>query len=108
MSHSAPNLLALRRSAMPVYEEKAPRRKGGRCKNIFGLHPGVATHHPQITSHCLPNRHKHGLEISVTPFPSTKVASLIATDLGARFLVVNRSRQVSLPMRLRSRSSLGV
>jgi hypothetical protein len=40
------------------------------------------THQLRLTTHCIPNRHKHGLEMPVTPFPATKVAVLIATDLG--------------------------
>jgi hypothetical protein len=37
------------------------------------------------TRHCISNRHKRGLEIAVTPFASTKMSFLIATDLGRRF-----------------------
>lgn len=36
----------------------------------------------RANTHSHSNRHKRGLEIPVTPFPSTQVPSLIATDLG--------------------------
>jgi hypothetical protein len=60
-------------------------REGGHCILIFGLHPGATIHRTQITNHCISNRHKRGLEIAVTPFTSTKMSFLIATDLGGRF-----------------------
>jgi len=46
-------------------------------------HPSIpTTHQLPLTTYCIPNRHKHGLEMPVTPFPATKVAVLIATDWG--------------------------
>ena len=67
---------------MLALEEKADRRARCRSINIPGISLSIATHHSQISNHCISNRHTHGLEMPVTPFASTKMSFLIATDLG--------------------------
>jgi peptide-methionine (S)-S-oxide reductase len=82
MPHAAPGTLMLRRSAMLALEEKADRRARCRSINIPGINLSVTIHHSQISNQCISNRHTHGLEMPVTPFASTKMSFLIATDLG--------------------------
>jgi hypothetical protein len=43
---------------------------------------GFSRHTPLAPRHCNSNRHKHGLEMPVTPVLSTQMSFLIATDLG--------------------------
>jgi hypothetical protein len=89
------------------HELRVTSPSAGSTRWRMPCHPSFpTTHQLRLTTHCIPNRHTNGLEMPVTPFPATKVAVLIATDLGG--LAAYLFHQARRPIQIVDAQSCGV